>query len=149
MVHWFIDGDDVVRIDPPAAPESFRIDFDHTKKITFDKMPYAFMTENTRQIVVRRGDVANTFSEPRINDSERIMTVFICGNRDCPRIEEVQKYAKFPWDTNTDGTPVCPFCDSVNSAGEESPTYRFWMPQQQNMRDAMKRQMYQDRRRGK
>ena len=148
-VHWLIDGDEVTRIDPPVEPEAFRIDFDHTKEITFGIMPYAFMTEKSRQIVVRRGDVAEAFTEPRISETERLTAIYYCDNRKCPRIEEVQSLATFPWDASMGGSPVCPYCGSLDADGNKTASYRFWMPQQLNMRDAMKRQIYNSRKRAK
>ena len=146
-VHWFIDGEQVKPIDPPVEPEAFRIDFDETQPITFEIMPFAFMTEISRQIVVRRGDVAEAFTDPRISESERLLPIFYCDNRSCPRIEEVQRLARFPWDVKTGDSPECPFCNSVDADGKKTTSYRFWMPQQLNMQDAMKRQIY-DKRKG-
>lgn len=148
-VYWLIDGKEVRRVDPPVEPAAFRIDFDENKPLTLDMMPYAFMTEKSRQIVVRRGDVGEPFREPRINDGERITFIYYCENRNCPRIHEVQDLAMFPWDTNSQGPPVCPFCGSIGPDGLQKECHRYWMPQQLNMADAMRRQLYQDRRRAK
>lgn len=148
-VHWLIDGDEVRRIDPAVEPAAFRIDFDQTKPLTLDVMPYAFMTENSHQVVVRRGDVGEPFVEPRVSGTERLLPIFYCENRSCPRINEVQDLAMFPWDTSRQGPPVCPFCQSVGTDGKKQECQRYWMPQQLNMTDAMQRQLYQDRRRSK
>jgi hypothetical protein len=145
-VRWVLDGEELTELDPPELLDSFRLDFDETRRLTFDDLPYAFMTENSRQVVIRRGDVVEgSFEEPRISPDERIVTIFFCMNQDCPRGREVQKAAKFPYNPASGQPPECPYCQSKNKQGEPTRAHRFKTTQAVRMEGLIRRQVYRDR----
>ena len=145
-VRWILDGEELTELDPPELLDSFRLDFDETRRLTFDDLPYTFMTENSREAVIRRGDVPEGhFEDPRISPDEQIVTIFFCLNPDCPRRMEVQKSAKFPHDPSRGERPVCPYCDSQDQQGKQTGAYRFKTMQAVRMEDLIRRQVYRDR----
>ena len=48
-VRWVLDGEELTELDPPELLDSFRLDFDETRRLSFDDLPYAFMTENSQR----------------------------------------------------------------------------------------------------
>ena len=145
-VRWVLDGEELTELDPPELLDSFRLDFDETRRLTFDDLPYAFMTENSREAVVRRGDVPEGhFEDSRIGPEEKIVTIFYCTNPNCPRREEVYKSAKFPFDPSSGQLPECPYCGSEDEQGNRTGSYRFKTMQAVRMEELIRRQFYRDR----
>lgn len=145
-VRWILDGEELTELDPPELLDSFRLDFDETRRLTFDDLPYAFMTENSRQVVIRRGDVVEgSFEEPRIGGGERLVTIFFCMNPDCPRRIEVHKAAKFPYNPASGQLPECPYCQSKNEQGEPTRAHRYKTTQANRMERLIRQQVYRDR----
>ena len=149
-VRWVLDGEELTELDPPELLDSFRLDFDETRRLSFDDLPYVFMTENSREAVVRRGDVIEGhFEDSRISPDEQIVTIFYCTNPDCPRREEVYKSAKFPFNPSSGQLPKCPYCGSEDAQGSQTGSYRFKKIQAVRMEELIRRQFYRDRERKK
>ena len=147
-VRWVLDGEELTELDPPELLDSFRLDFDETRRLSFDDLPYAFMTENSREAVVRRGDVPEGhFEDSRIGPEEKIVTIFYCTNPNCPRREEVYKSAKFPFNPSSGQPPECPYCGSEDAQGKRTGSYRFKTIQAVRMEELIRRQFYRDRER--
>ena len=145
-VRWVLDGEELTELDPPELLDSFRLDFDETRRLTFDDLPYAFMTENSREAVIRRGDVIEGhFEDSRISPDEQIVTIFYCTNPNCPRREEVYKSAKFPFNPSSGQLPECPYCSSEDEQGNRTGSYRFKTMQAVRMEELIRRQVYRDR----
>lgn len=149
-VRWVLDGDKLTELDPPELLDSFRLDFDATRRLSFEDLPYVFMTEKSREVVIRRGDVLEGhFTDERISPDEKIVFVFACNNPGCPQAKKTQTAARFPHDPSSDQPPTCPFCGSKNSAGETIPTQRFKTSQYRGLEEQIYRQFYRDRERKK
>jgi hypothetical protein len=130
-VKWVVEGNKVTRPEYEIDVVSFRLDFDETQPLTEALLPFALMTENTRQIVVHRGPPPPDFKHAQINNSERCLNVFGCVNPQCPRVQQINNMGLFPVAADA-AQPKCPFCggDKVQP---------FVIPQHQHMRDFMKR----------
>lgn len=125
-VRWVLDGEELTELDPPELLDSFRLDFDETRRLSFDDLPYAFMTENSQEAVIHRGDVIEGhFEDSRISPEEKIVMIFYCTNPNCPRREEVYKSAKFPFNPSSGQPPECPYCGSEDAQGKRTGSYRF------------------------
>ena len=149
-VQWILDGDQLTELDPPELLDSFRLDFDETRRLSFDDLPYVFMTEKGREVVVRRGDVIEGhFMDERIRPDEKIVPVFSCNNPECPQGKKTRSTARFPYDPASEKSPTCPFCNSKNSAGESTRTQRFKTSQYRGLEKQIYRQFYRDRERKK
>ena len=149
-VRWVLDGDKLTELDPPELLDSFRLDFDATRRLSFEDLPYVFMTEKSREVVIRRGDVLEGhFTDERISPDEKIVFVFACNNPDCPQAKKTQTAARFPYDPSGDRPPECPFCQSKNGAGEATPNRRFKTSQYFGLEKQIYRQFYRDRERKK
>ncbi len=145
-VRWVLDGEELTELDPPELLYTYRLDFDETRRLTFDDLPYAFMTENSREAVIRRGDVPEGhFEDSRISPDERIVLLYLCLNPHCPQSLKVQNEAKFPHDPTSGQLPVCPYCGSQNKRGESTSARRFKTTQAMLMEDLIRRQVYRDR----
>ncbi len=145
-VRWVLDGDKLTELDPPELLDSFRLDFDATRRLSFEDLPYVFMTEKSREVVIRRGDVLEgQFTDERISPDEKIVFVFACNNLDCPQGKKTQTASRFPYDPSGDQPPTCPFCQSKNAAGESTPTRRFKTSQYRGLEKQIYRQFYRDR----
>jgi hypothetical protein len=145
-VRWVLDGEELTELDPPELLDSFRLDFDETRRLSFDDLPYAFMTENSQEAVIRRGDVIEGhFEDLRISPEEKIVMIFYCTNPNCPRREEVYKSAKFPFNPSSGQLPECPYCGSEDAEGERTGSYRFKTMQAVRMEELIRRQFYRDR----
>ena len=149
-VRWILDGDQLTELDPPELLDSFRLDFDETHRLSFDDLPYAFMTEKGREVVVRRGDVIEGhFMDERISPDEKIVPVFSCNNPECPQGKKTRSTARFPYDPASEKSPTCPFCNSKNAAGESTRAQRFKTSQYRGLEKQIYRQFYRDRERKK
>lgn len=149
-VRWILDGDQLTELDPPERLDSFRLDFDETHRLSFDDLPYAFMTEKGREVVVRRGDVIEGhFMDERISPDEKIVPVFSCNNPECPQGKKTRSTAHFPYDPASEKSPTCPFCNSKNASGESTRTQRFKTSQYRGLEKQIYRQFYRDRERKK
>jgi len=149
-VRWVLDGEELTELDPPELLYTYRLDFDETRRLTFDDLPYVFMTENSREAVIRRGDVIEGhFEDSRISPDERIVLLYLCLNPHCPQSLKVQNEAKFPHDPSSGQLPVCPYCGSQNKQGESTSARRFKTTQAMLMEDLIRRQFYRDRERKK
>jgi len=147
-VRWVLDGEELTELDPPELLDSFRLDFDETRRLSFDDLPYAFMTENSQEAVIRRGDVIEGhFEDLRISPEEKIVMIFYCTNPNCPRREEVYKSAKFPFNPSSGQPPECPYCGSEDAQGKRTGSYRFKTIQAVRMEELIRRQFYRDRER--
>lgn len=147
-VRWVLDGEELTELDPPELLDSFRLDFDETRRLSFDDLPYAFMTENSQEAVIRRGDVIEGhFEDSRISPEEKIVMIFYCTNPNCPRREEVYKSAKFPFNPSSGQPPECPYCGSEDAQGKRTGSYRFKTIQAVRMEELIRRQFYRDRER--
>ena len=145
-VRWVLDGEQLTKLDPPEPLDNFRLDFDETRRLTFNDLPYAFMTEKSREVVIRRGDVIQgSFQDPRINANEDIVLVFTCKNVDCPRRREVLTASRFPYNPASGQPPVCPFCDSKDKQGEATRSSRFKTSQARGLEQEIQRQFYRNR----
>ena len=145
-VRWVLDGEQLTKLDPPEPLDHFRLDFDETRRLTFNDLPYAFMTEKSREVVIRRGDVIQgSFQDPRISPDEDIVLVFTCKNVDCPRRREVLTASRFPYDPASGQSPVCPFCDSKDKQGEATGSSRFKTSQSHGLEQEIQRQFYRNR----
>ena len=141
-----LDGEQLTKLDPPEPLDNFRLDFDETRRLTFNDLPYAFMTEKSREVVIRRGDVIEgSFQDPRINTNEDIVLVFTCKNVDCPRRREVLTASRFPYNPASGQPPVCPFCDSKDKQGEATRSSRFKTSQARGLEQEIQRQFYRNR----
>ena len=149
-VQWILDGDQLTELDPPELLDSFRLDFDETRRLSFDDLPYAFMTEKGREVVVRRGDVIEgNFIDERISPDEKILSLFVCNNPECPQGKKTRTGARFPYDPASEQPPTCPFCNSKNTAGETTRTQRFKTSQYRGLEKQIYRQFYRERERKK
>ena len=149
-VRWVLDGDQLTELDPPELLDSFRLDFDETRRLSFNDLPYVFMTEKGRDVVIRRGDVIEGhFTDDRISPDENIVFVFACNSPECPQARKTQSSARFPHDPASEQPPTCPFCGSKNSEGETTPTQRFKTSQYRGLEQQIYRQFYRDRERKK
>jgi len=147
-VQWVLDGDKLTELNPPELLDSFRLDFDETRRLSFDDLPYAFMTEKGREVVVRRGDVIEGhFMDERIRPDEKMVPIFSCNNAECPQGKKTRSTARFPYDPASEKSPTCPFCNSKNSAGESTRTQRFKTSQYRGLEKQIYRQFYRDRER--
>ena len=145
-VRWVLDGEQLTELDPPEPLDTFRIDFDETRRLTFNDLPYAFMTEKSREVVIRRGDVIQgSFQDPRISPDEDILLVFSCKNVDCPRRREVAGPARFPYNPGGGQSPVCPFCKSKDKQGKATGSSRFKTSQDHGLEQEIQRQFYRNR----
>ncbi|MEC7501104.1 MAG: hypothetical protein VX970_05190 [Planctomycetota bacterium] len=145
-VRWVLEGEQLTELDPPEPLDTFRIDFDETRRLTFNDLPYAFMTENSREVVIRRGDVIQgSFQDPRISPDEDIVLVFSCKNVDCPRRREVAGPARFPYNPAGGQSPVCPFCKSKDKQGKATGSSRFKTSQAHGLEQEIQRQFYRNR----
>ncbi len=145
-VRWVLDGERLTELDPPEPVDTFRLDFDETRRLTFNDLPYAFMTEKSREVVIRRGDVIQgSFQDPRISPDEDILLVFSCKNVDCPRRREVLTASRFPYNPATGQPPVCPFCKSKDKQGEATGSSRFKTSQARGLEQEIQRQFYRNR----
>ena len=145
-VRWVLEGEQLTELDPPEPLDTFRIDFDETRRLTFNDLPYAFMTENSREVVIRRGDVIQgSFQDPRISPDEDIVLVFSCKNVDCPRRREVAGPARFPYNPAGEQSPVCPFCKSKDKQGDATGSNRFKTSQAHGLEQEIQRQFYRNR----
>jgi len=107
-VVWIVVDGEVSQPEYERDVNSYRIDFDERQPLTEANLPFALMTEQTRQVVVHRGRPPADFSHPQINDGEPCAPVYRCANFDCPRVEEIDNFALFPEPEGAE--PVCPFC---------------------------------------
>ena len=147
-VQWILDGEKLTELDPPVLLDSFRLDFDETHRLSFDDLPYAFMTEKGREVVVRRGDVIEGhFMDERISTDEKMVPIFSCNNPQCPQGKKTQSTARFPHDPASGKPPTCPFCQSKNADGEITRTQRFKTSQNRGLEKQIYRQFYRDRER--
>ena len=145
-VRWVLDGEQLTKLDPPEPLDNFRLDFDETRRLTFNDLPYAFMTEKSREVVIRRGDVIEgSFQDSRISPDEDIVLVFTCKNVDCPRRREVLTASRFPYNPASGQPPVCPFCDSKDKQGEATRSSRFKTSQARGLEQEIQRQFYRNR----
>lgn len=145
-VRWVLDGEQLTKLDPPEPLDNFRLDFDETRRLTFNDLPYAFMTEKSREVVIRRGDVIEgSFQDSRISPDEDIVLVFTCKNVDCPRRREVLTASRFPYNPASGQPPVCPFCDSKDKQGEATGSSRFKTSQARGLEQEIQRQFYRNR----
>lgn len=125
-VIWVVDGDTAERQSGEVMVHGFRLDFDETQPITEATLPYSLMTNNTQQIVVHRGEPPANFSHRDINQGEPCSPIFECYNEECPRVQELQNVALFPY-RGSDSHPKCPFCGNRT-------TREYTLPQQKDMR---------------
>ena len=89
-VVWVVAGNAVERRSDEVLIHAFRLDFDETQPITEADLPYALMTDNSKEIVVHRGKPPKDFSHPDINGGEPCSPIYQCGNLDeCPRVKEL------------------------------------------------------------
>lgn len=145
-VRWVLDGEQLTELDPPEPLDNFRLDFDETRRLTFNDLPYAFMTEKSREVVIRRGDVLlGSFQDPRISADENCVLVFTCKNVDCPRRREVLTASRFPFDPSSGEPPVCPFCGSKDDQGNSTLSSRYKTSQARGLEQEIQRQFYRNR----
>jgi len=134
-VVYVVDAGRVERRTDRVLVHAFRLDFDETKGLTEADLPYALMTENSREIVIHRDVPPDVLTHADINDGERCLPVYQCEDfENCPRCKEHNHYALFPHD-GSEETPECPFCKGRT-------TSRYVVPQHRDMKkfiDRMKK----------
>ena len=109
-VIWVVRDGNVTRRDDNILLGAFRLDWDETQPLSTQDFPYAFMTEETKEIVVHRGDPGtHVFTHPEINDGERCLAI-----HQCPKLQELQDFGLFGHDPAA-GEAVCPHCGSSES----------------------------------
>ena len=129
-VRWVVDGDTVSQPEQEWGVGVFRLDFNEKEPLTEAHLPYVLMTEETKQIIVHRGEPPSEFSHPSINSGERAVPVHQCIYEQCPWRETGLDFAMFP---APDGEqPKCPQCG-------QSETEPYIMGQHRNMRKFMER----------
>ena len=121
-VVWVVDNGQVQHPERDLSVHIFRLDFDEKIPITIDVMPYVLMTEKTKQVVIHRGRPPEGFSNSAINQGERCLPVYLCMNRECPRIAEIDGAAIFPHDPAS-GHPECPFCNGHEAMIYQTPQH--------------------------
>jgi hypothetical protein len=132
-VVWVVDGGKVERIDDQMILiHAYRLDFDETQELTEANLPYALMTEKTKQIVVHRGKPPDVLTHPDINDGERCLPIYQChDSQTCPRVKELNHLALFPYDGSEDH-PQCPHCQGTQ-------TQPYFIPQHNDIKRFMER----------
>lgn len=114
-VIWVVRDGEAIRRDDNILLGGFRLDWDELQPISSQDFPYALMTENTKEIVVHRGDPGtHVFTHPDVNDGERCLTMHQCANPECPKLQELQDFGLFGHDPAA-GEAVCPYCNSSES----------------------------------
>lgn len=121
-VIWVVDGDKVSQPKRKLSVHLYRLDFDEMQPLTEAVMPFALMTEKTRQVVIHRGPPPDVFSDPKVASGERCLPIYQCENLDCPRVKEIQNAALFPHDPKA-GEPTCPFCSKHQAKPYQTPQY--------------------------
>ncbi len=130
-VVWIVEGDAVSQPEYEFDVSTYRLDFDESQPLTEDVLPFALMTNETRQVVIHCGPPALPFTHSEINDGEAAHGIGQCVNRECSRVKEIDNAALFPLPKD-EASPKCPFCGDEN-------IQPYVTPQHRNMRDFMQR----------